>query len=212
MDEVLTNTALKTKGCSLTEPVDVSPSLPYSIAMEALAPQDDLTVTEEIDGQIFVSPRPRWGHAKRASRLGAILIPPYDFAIGGPGGWWIIDEPELHLGRRPDKLSPDLAGWRRERLDDPPDETAAITVAPDWVCEVLSPSTEEVDRVRKRRVYRREQVRHLWFLDPLARVLEVFALEGTRYVLLGEYGEDEVINAEPFAELALDLRLLWSRR
>src|SRR5207249_2269272 len=91
-----------------------------------------------------------------------------------PGGWWILFEPELHLGEN--VLVPDHAGWRRERMPLLPD-VAAFTLAPDWVCEVISPSTAHIDRGRKLRAYAREQVAHLWFVDPLARTIEVYRLE-----------------------------------
>lgn len=125
---------------------------------------------------------------------------------GGPGGWIILDEPELHLVQ--DVLVPDLGGWRRERMSAVPSD-AFITVAPDWVCEVLSPSTALVDRRVKMRIYARERVPHLWLVDPIVRSLEAYRLEGDNYLALGTYGEDEVVRLDPFAAIELELRALW---
>ena len=130
-------------------------------------------VAEIVDGTLYTHPRPAMPHALATSVLGHDLGNPFQFGRGGPGGWWIIDEPELHLGE--DILVPDLAGWRRERMPDYPD-TAYVTLAPDWVCEVLSSSTRKVDLHEKRPVYAREGVGHLWLVDPIDRTLEAFEL------------------------------------
>src|SRR2546428_6351506 len=102
-------------------------------------------VAEIVNGELRLSPRPRTTHARSASKLGAVLDGPFDRGVGGPGGWVLLDEPELHL---PDIVVPDLAGWRRERMPELPDEPFLI-LAPDWVCEVLSPSTADFDRADK---------------------------------------------------------------
>jgi Uma2 family endonuclease len=166
-------------------------------------------VGELIAGELHVSPRPAAPHTVAASRLGGGLSGPFDEGRGGPGGWIILDEPELHFGE--DVLVPDLAGWRRERMPRPP-RTAAFTLAPDWVCEVLSPSTAALDRGMKLPVYGREGVRHVWLMDPEARTLEVFRLEGSRYVLLVTHTGLARIRAEPFEALELDLSFLWGER
>jgi Uma2 family endonuclease len=163
-------------------------------------------VGELIAGELFVSPRPAVPHAVAGSRLGGELSVRFDRGSGGPGGWIILFEPELHWGE--DVLVPDTAGWRRERMPQPP-RTAAITLAPDWVCEVLSPSTAALDRGVKLPVYAREGVRHLWFVDPVARTLEVFRLEGARYTLLVTYTGMARVRAEPFEAIELDLAFLW---
>ncbi|HSP79040.1 MAG TPA: Uma2 family endonuclease [Myxococcaceae bacterium] len=163
-------------------------------------------VGELIGGELHVSPRPAAPHLVASSRLGARLVNPFDLGEGGPGGWLILDEPELHLGE--DVLIPDLAGWRRERLPAAP-RTAAFTLAPDWVCEVLSPSTEALDRGAKLSVYAREGVRHVWLLNPEVRTLEVLRLEGTRYLLLGVHTDEARVRAEPFEAIELPLALLW---
>lgn len=125
-----------------------------------------------------------------------------------PGGWVLLDEPELHFGEEPDILVPDLAGWSRERMPQLPD-LPFLELAPDWVCEVLSPSTERIDRTKKRAIYAREGVGHLWFLDPEPKLLEVFALERGGYRLVDTWAEQAVVNAPPFAALALALAELW---
>ncbi|CAM3259671.1 Putative restriction endonuclease domain-containing protein [Corallococcus soli] len=117
-----------------------------------------------------------------------------------------MSEPELHLG--PDVLVPDIAGWRRERTPKLPN-VVGIKMAPDWLCEVLSPSTARLDRVRKLPAYAREGVKHVWLVDPLQRTLEVFRLEGPHYLLLATHEEEAVVQAEPFEALALELRVLW---
>lgn len=134
-------------------------------------------------------------------------MPPFHEGRGGPGDWWILDEPELHLGA--DVLVPDLAGWRKTRMPHRPD-TAYFPLAPDWVCEILSPSTAVVDRVKKLAIYAREGVAHAWLIDPALQTLEVFRLEGGRWVLLGTHAGNEVVRAEPFAEIDLELDRLWS--
>lgn len=166
-------------------------------------------VGEIVDGELFVSPRPAIRHTRAGGRLFRALGSFDDKpAVEGPTGWVILIEPELHLGR--DALVPDLAGWRRERMPELPD-TAALTLAPDWVCEVLSPSTEGLDRARKMSAYAREGVKHLWFVDPRPKMLEVYRLEQGRWVLLGTYLEDALVRAEPFEALELKLALLWER-
>jgi Uma2 family endonuclease len=164
-------------------------------------------VGEIIDGELHVSPRPAPRHAVASSVLGGEIGPPYHSGRGGPGGWWILDEPELHLAR--DVLVPDLAGWQRARMPAMPD-TAYFTVAPDWICEVLSPATARIDRLKKLRVYTRERVGHAWLIDPIARTLEMLRLEGERWSIVSVHGEDEIVRAEPFDAVAIELALLWS--
>lgn len=166
-------------------------------------------VGELIAGELHVSPRLAAPHTVAASRLGGVLSAPFDEGRGGPGGWIILDEPELHLGE--DVLVPDLAGWRRERMPRPP-RTAAFTLAPDWVCEVLSHSTAALDRGIKLPVYGREGVRHLWLMDPEARTLEASRLERARSVLLVTHQGLARVRAEPFEALEMDLSFLWGER
>ena len=157
-------------------------------------------------GTLHVHPRPAMPHALAASALGEELGPPFKRGRHGPGGWIQIDEPEVHLGG--DVLVPDLAGWRRERLPEVP-EAPYLTLAPDWVCEVLSPSTEAIDRAEKMPIYAREKVSHVWLLDPELRTLEVFRLEGARWVVAAVFRGDGAVRAEPFDAIELELAALW---
>ena len=165
-------------------------------------------VAELIEGDLYTSPRPAVPHARVASALGQDLRsfdqPPG--IPGAPGGWWILDEPELHFGA--DVLVPDLAGWRRERLPALPD-APAFTLAPDWVCEVVSPTTGALDRTRKMPLYAREQIAHLWLVDPHTRTLEVYRLEGARWIVASMHGGAETVRAEPFEAVELDMRRWW---
>lgn len=168
----------------------------------------DLLVAEILDGELFATPRPAFPHAQASSALRGALDP-FDRRIGGPGGpggWWILFEPELHFGT--DVLVPDLAGWRRERMPVLPNVTYA-ELAPDWVCEIVSPSTARVDRVRKVPIYAREGVSHLWLVDPLQQILEVFRLEERHWVLVNTHGGADLVRAEPFAALELDMSRWW---
>ena len=151
-------------------PIDAIHShIPMNATARRLATYDDLfnlpehLIGEILHGQLITQPRPAPRHARRTSVIGAELMAPYDKGRGGPGGWWILDEPELHLG--PHILVPDLAGWRRERMPVFP-ETAYFTLAPDWVCEVLSPGTARIDRVVKMPLYAEQGVAWLWLVDP----------------------------------------------
>jgi Uma2 family endonuclease len=166
-------------------------------------------VAEIVDGDLYVSPRPAGPHTLATSGLGVSIGGPFDLGRGGPGGWWILDEPELHLGA--DVLVPDIAGWRRERMP-AVEDVAYFTLAPDWACEVLSPSTERLDRVRKLPAYAREGVRHVWLVNPRSRTLEVLRLEAGIWVLAATHGGSDLIRAEPFEAVELDLGALWGER
>jgi Uma2 family endonuclease len=166
----------------------------------------DHKVAEIVDGELVVSPRPAIPHAKASSALGVVVGGPFGFGTGGPGGWVILDEPELHVGE--DVLVPDLASWRREHLPVAP-QAAYISLAPDWICEVLSPTTEKLLRADKLPIYARERVAHAWLVNPLARTLEVFALDGARWSLLGTFAGDKRARIVPFDAIEIELRLLW---
>ncbi len=163
-------------------------------------------VAEIVAGVLHTHPRPAMPHALATSALGNDLAGPFQFGRGGPGGWWIIDEPELHLGE--DILVPDLAGWRRERMPDYP-EAAYCTLAPDWVCEVLSPSTRKLDLHGKRPVYARERVGHLWLVDPVDRTLEAFELREGKWVLIATAKDDDPVRIRPFEAVTFSLDDLW---
>ena len=168
----------------------------------------DHLVAEIIDGELITHPRPAASHALAASALGGELFGAFHRGRGGPGGWVILDEPELHL--HGDIIVPDIAGWRRERMPEIP-EAAAFELAPDWACEVLSASTIAVDRVRKMHIYGRENVGHVWLVDPVARTLEVYRRLVENYEVIGAWSDAAVVRAEPFAELELELGVLWQR-
>jgi hypothetical protein len=167
----------------------------------------DNLVGELIGGELHASPRPAPRHAIAGSSLGGHLVAPFQGGRGGPGGWWILYEPELHLGA--DVLVPDWAGWRRTRMPSPP-STAYFPLAPAWVCEIVSPSTASLDRVRKLAVYARERVTHAWLIDPLARTLEVLQLDAGRWTILATHAGNETVRAEPFADIEIPLESLWT--
>ena len=164
-------------------------------------------------GVLHAHPRPAPKHARAASTLGEEIGPPFNRGRGGPGGWIILDEPELHLG--PHVLVPDLAGWRRERMPEMPVDKAYFDLAPDWACEVLSPSTASLDRGDKRKVFGEFGVNHIWFVDPEARTLEVLELERGRtpagYRLVEVFSGEDRIRALPFDAIELELGALWAR-
>lgn len=178
--------------------------------MKRRATYDDLMqvpdnlVAEIIDGELVTSPRPAVPHAQAAITIAQDLAP-FRSRPGGPA-WWILFEPELHL--RDDVLVPDLAGWRQERMPSPP-AAPHIALPPDWICEVVSPRTGRIDRARKMALYGRDGVRNLWLVDPLARTLEVYRLEGDRWIVVATHGGDDVVRAEPFDEIELVLDRWW---
>ena len=172
-------------------------------------------VAELIEGTLYVTPRPAPRHANASSALGFKIGGPFHLGDRGPGGWWILDEPELRFPdpSQPGELNtlvPDLAGWRRERMPVLP-STAYFTLAPDWVCEVISTSTEAQDREVKMPVYAREGVRHAWLVDPIAKTLEVDTLDATRRWSEPVVHRDvEVVRVVPFDAIELDLSALWT--
>ena len=163
-------------------------------------------VAEVVAGALHTQPRPAKRHAWASSAMGIEIGAPFGRGRGGPGGWIILFEPELHLGD--DIVVPDIAGWRRETMTEDM-EGAYFTQAPDWVCEVLSPSTRQFDQGGKRAVYAREKVSHLWFLDPDARTLEAFELRGGLWVLLATLVDDAPVALPPFEAVAFPLSALW---
>ena len=163
-------------------------------------------VGEIVNDVLYAHPRPAIRHARAASTLGARLEGRFGGGDDGPEEWVFLDEPELHLGRH--VLVPDIAGWRRERMPSLPD-APFLSVSPDWVCEVLSPSTEGLDRSEKLPVYARHGVAHVWLLGPTAKSLEVFRLDGLTFRLVATFAGDEEVHVEPFEVFGLPLRRLW---
>jgi Uma2 family endonuclease len=164
-------------------------------------------IGEIVNGVLHAQPRPAAKHIRSGSALGGKLFPSFDQGNGGPGGWWILDEPECHLGAH--VLVPDLAGWRRERMSTIPDG-AWFELAPDWVCEILSPTTARLDRVDKMPIHAEAGVSHLWLLDPVLRTLEAYRRDGAHWILLGSHADQDVVRIEPFDAVALELGSLWA--
>lgn len=164
-------------------------------------------VAEVVEGELYLHPRPAGPHTAAATALGEELGPPFKRGRGGPGGWILLWEPELHLGS--DIVVPDLGGWRRTTMDHVPN-APYFTIRPDWVCEVLSPSTERLDRAKKLDVYARAGVGHAWLVNPLLQTLEVLRLEQDRWTIVGTHQGDVEIRAEPFDAIALSLSILWA--
>lgn len=169
----------------------------------------DNVVGEIVNGELFVSPRPSGPNIYAASSLCEELIGPFSKGkSGGPGGWWILVEPEIEFKKDTQHFVPDLAGWRKERMVNLP-EKHVFTVAPDWVCEVLSPSNMRLDKTEKAPKYASFGVKYLWFINPRDKTLDVLRLEAGKWVLLSSYTEADKVRAEPFQEWEFDLGSLW---
>ena len=167
----------------------------------------DHVVGEIVDGELHASPRPALAHARAATGIAGDLRGPFDRGRGGPGGWVILIEPEIHLGE--DIVVPDIAGWRRERMPVMP-VTAFTTIPPNWLCEVLSPSTVRFDRADKLGVYARAGVEHVWLVDPLAQLLEVLVLDGGTWRIVATHSGDATVRAVPFDAIELELAAFWA--
>lgn len=181
-----------------------SKSRPATYAdIEALPPN---IVGEIIYGSLHAQPHPTPKHSAAAIELGYEVIGPFGRGRGGPGGWKFLTEPELHLG--PHVVVPDIAGWRRERIEPFPDG-AFLEIAPDWIAEVLSPSTRAVDRTDKLAIYAEYGVKHCWYVDPLARTLEVFEAVAGKWLLAATFKNDDAVTAPPFEAHTFALDVLW---
>lgn len=180
---------------------------PATYADVLAAPEN--SIAEILDGALHLAPRPAVRHAKPASRLAARLIGSFDDDGGdggGPGGWTLLFEPELHLGSH--VVVPDIAGWRRGQLTVGLD-APWIGIAPDWVCEVLSPSTAGRDRIVKMRIYLESGVDAVWLVDPDARAVEAYERDGAAWRRVGAAGDDEVVQLPPFEAVEIRLAGLW---
>jgi Uma2 family endonuclease len=182
--------------------------LQHPTPLQRLRNLPDTLVGELIAGELHTQPRPSGLHGLAETALGALLHPPFHRGKGGPGGWWIIVEPEVHLKRDEEIVVPDLAGWRRERMPTLPDDHR-FEVVPDWVCEIISPTTAKKDRVIKLPLYGRHGVSHVWLVDPLAKTLEVPELREGVWTVVGLFQEQDPVTAPPFAEVPFDLNELW---
>lgn len=163
-------------------------------------------VAEIIDGVLRTHPRPSIRHGATASALGAKLSGPFQLDGGSPGGWVFFVEPEIKFDG--DILVPDIAGWKRERLTNLAD-TNYFQIAPDWVCEVLSGSTEKRDRSVKKRIYGEAGIPHMWIIDPRLQLLEVYELQAGRWTDIGAWNSDDNVRAPPFDAISFSLAELW---
>ncbi len=163
-------------------------------------------IGEILGEDLIVSSRPAAPHARATSVLVGDVVGPFDRGRGGPGGWWIVFEPEMHLGRH--VIVPDIAGWRRDRMPVFP-SAPFFTLAPDWICEVVSPGSQRIDRVRKLPIYLEHEVAWAWLVDPIARTLEIFERTIDRWTLFGAHGANEVVRAAPFDAIEIELEGWW---
>ena len=162
---------------------------------------------ELIDGVLYAMTRPRGRHQSVAGRIHADYEPSYDRGRGGPGGWWILPEPGIELPGAPE-ISPDVAGWLRERLPELPTDTS-IRVVPDWVCEVLSPTTRRHNKLVKAPYYARVGVAWMWLVDIEAMVLTVLRLHEGQWLEVGVYSDETAVRIAPFDAVEVDARSWW---
>ena len=163
-------------------------------------------VAEIVDGELFTSPRPASRHAKALGSLYKQLSRRFEDGDGGPGGWWFVLEPELHLGK--DILVPDVAGWRRERMPVYPD-VVFFDLAPDWVCEVLSTGNARHDRFRKMPRYAAHQIDYAWIVDTIAHGVEIYERQERNWLQVAMHHGTAPIRAVPFDACEIDLAPLW---
>jgi Uma2 family endonuclease len=182
-------------------------SAPQKATYEDLFSIPENMTGEIIDGELIVTPRPSGEHSNAAFALSAAIGPPYRFGRGGPGGWIILYGPEVKFDE--DILVPDLAGWRNERFPGWP-KNNWFSVVPDWICEIVSPSTARNDRIKKMRIYARHQVQYFWLIDPRDKTLEVFKLKSGEWAKLAGFADNDKVQAEPFLELEFQLDDLWA--
>lgn len=183
----------------------VSPMATHDDLLRRIAELPEHLTGEIVEGELHVSPRPAGPHSLAEVRIAGILDGHFGQGGGGRGGFWILVEPELRLGH--DVLVPDLAAWSVGRLPSP--SATHFMVAPDLVCEVLSPSNAAFDRGRKMRRYLAHGVPLAWFVDPVARSLEVYRAAEGRWVVEAVHGGADVVRLPPFEELEVDLARWW---
>ncbi len=187
-------------------PIPAEPETMKRATYEDVLNAPEHKVAEILDGELFLSPRPALRHAGAQAAIHGKLWSRFDDGERGPGGWVVVTEPELHFGTA--IVVPDVAGWRRERLPSLPDRPW-LDLAPDWVCEVLSPSTERMDRGRKLRTYAEAGVKHAWLVNPVERTLEVLRLRDGAWTIVAVWEDVAVVRAEPFEAIELELGRLW---
>ena len=184
-------------------------SIPSRTAYQELLDLPENLVGEILNGELHTQPRPSGPHGNAETGMSAVLRPPFHLGKGGPGGWWILVEPEIHFVRDTQVAVPDLAGWRRERMPRLP-EGHRFEIVPDWVCEILSPGTARKDRSLKLPLYAHHGISHVWLVDPLARSLEAYELRGEQWNLLGVLHDDALVTLSPFAAVSFSLADLWA--
>ncbi len=188
----------------MDHPVRVRKSATY----EDLAALPPGVKGEILDGVLYTQPRPRAHHSRIEGMVYGDVWSHFDRKRRGSDGWWIIVEPGIELPRARE-FSPDVAGWRKSNLPTLPGPGEPFRTVPDWICEVLSPSNRNYDTRTKRRFYAEIGVPYLWYIDPEARTLVVSRLYEGRWLELGAFGDDELVRAEPFEELEIDLNAWW---
>jgi Uma2 family endonuclease len=159
---------------------------------------------EVLNGQLHTQPRPTGPHARAEIELSLDIGGAYGRGRGGPGGWWILAEPEIHFVVDQEVAVPDLAGWRRERMPTIP-QGHRFEVVPDWVCEILSPSTASKDRDIKMPLYAEYGVPYAWLVDPTSKTLEACRVQNGEWRLPAKAAGNDKIAVEPFDALKLDL-------
>ncbi len=182
-----------------------SPAFALPNYEDILALPDNM-VGEIINGRLEVQPRPSPKHALTSSALGVEIGTLFHGGVGGTDGWWILDEPELHLDGH--ILVPDLAGWRKQRMPKLPD-TAWFEIVPDWICEVLSPATAKIDRSEKMPIYATLNVQYLWLIDPILQTLETYQLQDGHWLLQDSLKDEDQVCSLPFSEHTFPLSNLW---
>jgi Uma2 family endonuclease len=187
---------------STTKPSARPPTL---ADLDALPPG---IVGEIIEGVLYTMTKPRARHQRTSTGISGDLCGPFDLGRGGPGGWWIISVPGIELPNDTKEISPDVAGWRRERMPElPVDEP--ISVVPEWVCEILSPTTRRHDLLRKQPYYAKVGVPFLWLVDLEARVLTAYRLERDAWQVIGTYSEETEVRIPPFDAVPLRVTDWW---
>jgi Uma2 family endonuclease len=186
---------------SMTKP---SPRVPTLADLDALPAG---IVGEIIEGVLYTMTKPRAPHQRTTRTIGGRVGDPFDHGRGGPGGWWILTDPGIELPNTPE-IAPDVAGWRRERMPTLP-VNESIRVVPEWVCEILSPTTRRHDMLRKQPYYAKVGVPFLWLVDLDARVLTTYLLEGNAWRVSGTYSDETEARIEPFDAVPLNVADWW---
>jgi Uma2 family endonuclease len=191
----------------MMQPMPRVPPLDRPATYEDLVALDEIFIAEIMGGELYGTRRLPPRHSIASSRLGLCLDAAASLRARSSSQWWIFRGVEVHIGD--DVVVPDWAAWRRHRFSSFP-AVDYFSEAPDWICEVLTPQTVVLDRAKKLAIYAREGVSHAWLIDPLARTLEVLRLENGRWTILGTHAGTEVVRAEPFSDIELELSSLWA--